>query len=466
MLKNFVFGLLSAVIGTFSTLTGYGQLTTLTEGFDTVGAPGPPATGIFASGWVVINNSSPLGIASDWLITPVLELENGATISFYTQTNVPVNTQFPNELQVWESQSGSSTVNVGSTAAAPGGDFTVQLLDINPGATAENGTPNGYPTAWMQYTLTISGLSAPTDGRIGFRYYLPDAATQGTTIGIDTFSFADPTVFTRTVSGNWTDTTGWTPNAVPNGTTVTAQLVNPGSGTNNVNLGGGTFTVNQLQFSGTNAGTWNVTNGTIVFDGTNPTFLNQGDSSGLVGTLPSLQLNVSTTFEIDNASAVTEVTGAISGTGQLTKTGSGALVLIGTNTYSGGTTISAGTLQIGNGGTSGSIVGNVADNGTLAFDRSDAVTFSGVISGTGSLVQLGSGTLVLTGNNTYTGGTTISAGTLQIGNGGTTGSITGNVTDNGTLAFDRSDAVTFAGAISGTGSLAQLGSGTLTLTGN
>ena len=224
-----------------------------------------------------------------------------------------------------------------------------------------------------------------------------------------------------------------------------------------MNLGGGTFTVNQLQFSGTGAGTWDVVNGTIVFDGTNPMFVNQGGSSGLVGLLPSLQLNANTTFEIDSASAVTEVTGAISGTGQLTKTGSGALVLIGTNTYSGGTTISAGTLQIGNGGTSGSIVGNVTDNGTLAFDRSDTVAFGSVISGTGSLVQLGSGTLVLTGTNTYSGGTTISAGTLQIGNGGTTGSITGNVTDNGTLAFNRSDAMTFDGVISGTGSLVQLG---------
>jgi autotransporter-associated beta strand protein len=78
-------------------------------------------------------------------------------------------------------------------------------------------------------------------------------------------------------------------------------------------------------------------------------------------------------------------------------------------------------------------------------------------------VQLGSGTLVLTGTNTYSGGTTISAGTLQIGNGGTTGSITGNVTDNGTLAFNRSDAMTFGGVISGAGSLVQLGSDTLTL---
>jgi fibronectin-binding autotransporter adhesin len=271
--------------------------------------------------------------------------------------------------------------------------------------------------------------------------------------------------FTRTVSGNWTDATGWTPNGVPNGATVTAQLVNPASGTNNVNLGGGTFTVNQLQFSGTNAGTWDVTNGTIVFDGTNPTFLNQGDSSGLAGTLPNLTLNATTTFEIDNASALTDVIGDITGAGGLIKTGAGTLTLTGANTYAGGTTISAGTLQIGNGGTTGSIVGNVTDNAALAFDRSDGVTFGGVISGTGSLTQLGAGTLTLTGANTYTGGTTISAGTLQIGNGGAAGSIVGNVLDNGVLAFDRSDNVTFGGVVGGTGSLTQLGGGTLILTG-
>ena len=120
------------------------------------------------------------------------------------------------------------------------------------------------------FTLTSSEIPVATTGRIGLRYYIANNTTQGSEIGIDTFSFADPTVFTRTVSGNWT--TGWTPNGVPNGTTVTAQLVNPGSGTNSVDLGGGTFTVNQLQFSGTNAGTWNVTDGTIIFDGTNPTF--------------------------------------------------------------------------------------------------------------------------------------------------------------------------------------------------
>jgi outer membrane autotransporter protein len=107
----------------------------------------------------------------------------------------------------------------------------------------------------------------------------------------------------------------------------------------------------------------------------------------------------------------------------------------------------------------------VIDNGILAFNRSDVLTFNGVISGAGSVQQIGPGTTILAGANTYTGGTTISAGTLQLGNGGTTGSITGNVIDNGILAFNRSDSVTFNGVIGGQGALVKQGGGTLTLTG-
>ncbi len=106
----------------------------------------------------------------------------------------------------------------------------------------------------------------------------------------------------------------------------------------------------------------------------------------------------------------------------------------------------------------------MTDNGNLAFNRTDSVIFPGVVSGTGSLSQIGTGTLTLTAADTYAGGTTISAGTLQIGNGGTTGSIVGNVLDNGNLAFNHTDNVTFPGIVSGTGTLSQVGTGTLTLT--
>ena len=90
------------------------------------------------------------------------------------------------------------------------------------------------------------------------------------------------------------------------------------------------------------------------------------------------------------------------------------------------------TLQIGNGGTSGSIVGDVIDNGNLAFNRSDLVTFRGNVSGAGSLSQNGPGTLILTGTSTYTGGTAVTAGTLQVD--GALGNTAVNVQSGTTLA--------------------------------
>ncbi|MGO9109515.1 MAG: beta strand repeat-containing protein [Thermoguttaceae bacterium] len=131
------------------------------------------------------------------------------------------------------------------------------------------------------------------------------------------------------------------------------------------------------------------------------------------------------------------LSGVISGAGFLQLAGgtaaNGLTILTGSNTYTGGTFLGihgfAGNkngptysnLQIGNGGTTGSILGSIAIDGTpsnyVAFDHSDTVTFPGTLSGVGGLRQIGSGMLVLTGSNTYSGGTTVSAGTLQTRNG-------------------------------------------------
>ena len=151
----------------------------------------------------------------------------------------------------------------------------------------------------------------------------------------------------------------------------------------------------------------------------------------------------------------------------LNKLGTGTLTLTGSNTYTGPTTIAAGGgLQVGAGGSGASIGGTpgVTDNGSLIFNHSDAVTFSQAISGNGSVVQTGSGLLVLTNSNSYVG-TTISGGTLQVGIGGTTGSLgSGPVADNAALLFDRSgNSAVIAGTLSGSGSLIQVGTGTLTL---
>lgn len=153
--------------------------------------------------------------------------------------------------------------------------------------------------------------------------------------------------------------------------------------------------------------------------------------------------------------------GLISGSGTLVQKGPGTLVLTSDHGYTGGTTIAAGTLQLGNGGTTGSVFGDIVDQGVLAFDRADDTSYSGTVSGAGALVQQGDGTLVLTADHAYTGGTLISAGVLQLGDGGTTGSILGDVIDDAQLIFDRADVVTFGGRISGVGSMLQQGTGTV-----
>jgi len=107
-----------------------------------------------------------------------------------------------------------------------------------------------------------------------------------------------------------------------------------------------------------------------------------------------------------------------------------------------------------------------SSSGTLVFNHTDSgLAVSSVISGAGTVKVLG-GTTIFTGANTYSSGTVIGSGaTLQVGNGGTSGSIAGNVTDNGALIFNRSDNLSFAGDISGTGSLTKKGAATLTLSG-
>jgi autotransporter-associated beta strand protein/T5SS/PEP-CTERM-associated repeat protein len=183
---------------------------------------------------------------------------------------------------------------------------------------------------------------------------------------------------------------------------------------------------------------------------------------------------------------------AVFGAGRLSKAGPGTLILTGNNTYTGGTTITGGTLQLGDGGTSGSIVGNVTNDGTLAVNRSNTFMFGGVISGTGAFQQNGAGTTILTAANTYTGATTVNAGTLQAGAVNTFAPISaftvasgatlnlasfnqtiGSLAGAGSVALGSATlttgtdntSTTFSGTISGTGSLTKIGSGTLTLSG-
>ncbi len=162
--------------------------------------------------------------------------------------------------------------------------------------------------------------------------------------------------------------------------------------------------------------------------------------------------------------------GIISGTGSVVQRGA-QTILTGENSYSGGTTIDAGSvLQAANSKALGT--GAVVNNGRLLIQPPvpppvfGPITIANAISGSGAVDSYAfGGTNILTGSNTHTGGTNVFNGILQIGNGGTSGSIVGDAQILDTLQWNRSDGVTFAGVISGPGTLVQAGSGTLTLTG-
>ncbi len=143
----------------------------------------------------------------------------------------------------------------------------------------------------------------------------------------------------------------------------------------------------------------------------------------------TLTVSNSVTFNGNNTSSSSGV--------NFTKDGIGTLTFGGDTNISGTTTIGSGTLQLGNGGTTGSLSAssNIVNNATLALNRSNSLTQGthfGSISGTGAVQQLGTGTTTFTADNSYSGGTTVSAGTLALSGVGTTGSTSGAVTVNGT----------------------------------
>ncbi len=250
------------------------------------------------------------------------------------------------------------------------------------------------------------------------------------------------------------------------------------------------------------------------------------NSSTTIGVMPNLELTGNTTINSANSVHVGSFTGA-SGSlnlagNTLIKEGSGELVLNGVSVTTGNITINGGSVRLirnyNNGNqravsltSTGNLTINsgatlitnhwspgltmtmpiVLNGGTFGSDwpgpngvtiaspinvTADSfmnfgggygnVTFSGVISGTGKVTRTGGETLTLTGTNTNSGGFVINSGNIQVGNGGTTGNLgTGPVTNNTTLTFNRSNALSAPNAIGGTGLLVKNGTGTLTLSG-
>jgi autotransporter-associated beta strand protein len=230
-------------------------------------------------------------------------------------------------------------------------------------------------------------------------------------------------------------------------------------------------------------GTLNVLgNGRLILGGTNTytggTYLAQGTLAGSAGAIQGDVLNdgvVDFTQSTDGT-----YNGNMSGNGHLVKTGAGVLELTGANTYAGNTVIAGGTLRAASDANLGAgdvVIGNgvfqagadmasvrdiVVGHGASSIDvQGHEVTLEGEISGEGTLNLLGDGRLLLTGANTYSGGTRVMGGTLA----GAIGAIQGDILNDGVVEINQASDASYAGTIVGSGSLRKLGLGLLELTG-
>ena len=123
------------------------------------------------------------GVISNWLFSPVRTIKNGDVVSFYTRTNT--GNPYGDRLQLRFSSNGAST-DIGAQATEVG-DFTTLLLDINPTYTVGE-----FPEVWTRYTVRITGLTAPANGRFAFRYFVENGGVLGThgyVVGVDSFEY-------------------------------------------------------------------------------------------------------------------------------------------------------------------------------------------------------------------------------------------------------------------------------------
>ncbi len=250
---------------------------------------------------------------------------------------------------------------------------------------------------------------------------------------------------------NWTNKQGslngaWVNNAfvvyAGNAGTVTVQDTNNGQTSNIITSG--------MQFANNDGKSYTIT-GDDIYAATSLTTMRVGDGTTAGASITAIFDTVLNDQLVTNGTS-------------LKKTDLGTLIITRDQTYQGDTTIDDGVLQLGNGGTAGALAAGSAihDNGTLAIDHSDTFTLAQTIDGTGGLAQTGPGTTVLNTNNSYSGDTSITNGTLEVD-----GSIA-----NSTVTASNGGTLTGTGMVGNTiiaqgGTLAAPGvQGSLTVQGN
>ncbi|EBD1358226.1 fibronectin-binding autotransporter adhesin ShdA [Salmonella enterica] len=228
---------------------------------------------------------------------------------------------------------------------------------------------------------------------------------------------------------------------------------------------GSTFTVTSELDETTATSNWNGSkltkqgDGTLILSNTGNDYGDTEIDGGILAAKDAAALGTgdvtiaeSATLELSQGTLDNNVTGE----GQIVKSGSDELIVTGANDYSGGTTISGGTLTADHADSLGT--GTIANNGVLQVGEGE---LKNTLSGTGSLVKIGTGELALNGDNDYSGGTTIDDGVLIADNADLLG--TGAVANSGVLKVGEGE---LENTLSGTGSLVKTGTGELTLSGD
>jgi autotransporter-associated beta strand protein len=371
--------------------------------------------------------------------------------------------------------------NLLTTGASAGNPVLVDLRLENSAAKWTNlGTFN-----LIQYSGTFTGNAndlfevSPGSTQGGLTYTF---AASGGFITV-TISGSAPSEWNVDSGGNWSNAANWL-NGVPNQVGATAKFAAAITSPATVTVDTAN-TVGAIQFN--NANSYTVA-GTFTLS------MNASSGNANIEILSgnheiSAPLALADSVDLSLAAPTNTLTlsGDVAGAGGLKNATAGAVVLNGTNTFGGGVDFSAGSLTFGTGSLgTGSL--SLADS-TLIWEAgntedisSRTVTVSGTSvtmdtnggnvvlanaiggGGAGGLIKAGAGSLVFSANPTYTGSTTISGGTLQLGNGGTTGVVSGTIVNNAQLSVKLAGGETFGNLVTGTGSFVHEGSGTLTLT--
>ena len=364
------------------------------------------------------------------------------------------------------SSTGALTVQAGTLQGSGtfSGNINVQAPGaISAGATLATGTltaSNVTLTAGASVAIDLSSTAATSDLLTVKGNLTLDAATP---LALNFLGGIPYNGGTYTIITNWGTRTGSLTYANPTRYAVNLDQTNPKRV--------------QVTFSGSNAA--------LVWRGDVNNFWNSNaDANWLNGNVASSYLqNDSVVFDANgigtpNVTLAADMTpasvtvnssgdyslsgGAITTVGNLVKSGSGTLTLANSNAF-GTTVLNSGTIQVGNGGTSGTLAGNIADFGSLVFNRSDASVSSSLISGPGSFTQAGSGVLTVLGNSTFYGGARINPGTtVQVGNGLAADSgLLGNgpINNFGTLVYNRAGSPVLNAPHTGNGAINFLGVG-------